>query len=66
MDGLMMKYFVLKPKGNNPYARASRMAMRVYADHIRSTNPELCYNLNEWVNREQEEANAAIALEVKP
>lgn len=37
MDGLMMKYFVLKPRGNDAYAAASRAAMHAYAieKHLR-------------------------------
>ncbi len=33
MDGLLMKYFVLKPKGGDVYAKASRMAMRRNCAH---------------------------------
>jgi hypothetical protein len=31
MNGLLMKYFVLKPAGDDRYAAASRKAMRAYA-----------------------------------
>lgn len=31
MDGLKMKYFVLKPAGDDAYAKASRAAMNRYA-----------------------------------
>ena len=31
--GLEMKYFVLKPSGNNEHARASRAAMQAYEIH---------------------------------
>jgi hypothetical protein len=51
-DGLQMKYFVLKPKGNDPYHAASRAAMVAYAEAIRSTNLELCDDLLKWVIRE--------------
>jgi len=30
MNGLMMKYFVLKPAGDSPYHTASRKAMKEY------------------------------------
>ena len=41
MTGLEMKYFVLKPRGNDRYAAASRAAMRRYADVIVGENPAL-------------------------
>jgi len=49
--GLIMKYFVLfvlKPKGSNAYARASRAAMLTYAKEIRRENPELAEELLAW------------------
>ena len=52
MEGLQMKYFVLKPKGNNVYAEASRKAMRAFAAHIQSVNPELCDQLRNWADDE--------------
>jgi hypothetical protein len=52
MSGLQMKYFVLKPHGHDEYAKASRAAMRAYANHIRDENPELCVELREWADRE--------------
>lgn len=52
MSGLEMRYFILKPKGNDPYARASRAAMRAYADVIRAENPEMAIDLDEWADRE--------------
>ena len=53
--GLKMKYFVLKPKSkvaNDPYAKASRKAMRVYANTIKSTNSVLADALRDWAKRE--------------
>lgn len=50
MIGLEMKYFVLKPEGDDIYASASRKAMRVYASHIREENPELCKDIRKWVD----------------
>ena len=41
MSGLFMKYFVLKPAGNDAYAAASRAAMFRYALFIREENPEI-------------------------
>ena len=52
MNGLEMKYFVLKPKGTDPYAKASRAAMRKYAVLIKDTNPDLASDLDEWADRE--------------
>lgn len=49
---LQMKYFVLKPKGDNPYARASRHAMATYAREIKFTDPDLAKELLEWANTE--------------
>ena len=52
--GLLMKYFILKPKGNNVYAKASREAMLRYADVVNSINPILTNDLREWVKHEQD------------
>jgi hypothetical protein len=54
MDGLLMKYFVLKPHGNDIYAKASRCAMREYASVIRQTNPQLADDLAMWIEKESE------------
>lgn len=51
MNGLQMKYFVLKPTGNNSYATASRRAMLEYAKVIRDTNSELADELRSWAHR---------------
>ena len=50
--GLQMKYFVLKPSGDSPYAIASRDAMIAYADSIEHENPQLAADLNNWVMEE--------------
>ena len=55
--GLEMKYFVLKPKGCNPYAKASRKAMLRYANEIGVENPTLAKELRDWVLREIPETN---------
>lgn len=49
---LIMKYFVLKPAGDNAYAEASRLAMRAYATKIYGENAELAKELREWADRE--------------
>lgn len=54
MAGLKLKYFVLKPKGDDAYARASRAAMREYARMIRKKNQELSDDLLAWVEEEFE------------
>jgi len=56
MEGLIMKYFILKPKGIDPYARASRVAMRSYAYSITSTNRKLSDELMAWAKKEEKEA----------
>ena len=57
MEGLQMKYFVLKPKGKDIYAEASRKAMRVYASHIERENPEMTKQLRDWADKENWEVN---------
>lgn len=52
MNGLIVKYFVLKPKGKSPYAKASRAAMRAYANSIKQENPKLWLELHQWVDDE--------------
>jgi hypothetical protein len=56
MDGLLLKYFVLKPAGKDRYAQASRRAMRAYAGLIAEENPALAQELREWADREWEAA----------
>lgn len=56
MKGLIMKYFVLKPKGDDPYAIASRCAMWAYADAIIEENPKLAADLLAWWDSETLEA----------
>lgn len=51
-EGLKMKYFVLKPKGKDQYAVASRKALIAYADIISSENSLLAKELRDWVNKE--------------
>ena len=54
MSGIEMKYFVLKPKGENIYAEASRKALIAYAETIEDENPEMAQALIEWSSREEE------------
>ncbi len=57
MNGLKMKYFVLKPAGDTPYAKASRVALKAYAKSIEGENLELSHDLKMWSIDEQGESN---------
>jgi len=48
-SGLFLKYFVLKPGGDNVYAEASRKAMLEYAKHIDSTDKKFSNDLRKMV-----------------
>jgi len=48
MTGLEMRYFILKPKGTDEYAQASRAALRAYAKSISEENPALVTDLWNW------------------
>lgn len=52
MSGLEMRYFILKPKGTNKHAEASRAGMLAYANIIESEIPELASEIRQWVERE--------------
>lgn len=54
MTGLEMKYFVLKPKGDDIYAAASREALRSYARMIKDENSQLAFDLRAWLAREHD------------
>ena len=56
--GLLLKYFVLSPAKQDPYGEASREAMIRYAECIKSTNPLLGRELEEWVESIEEAAEA--------
>lgn len=51
-----MKYFVLKPRGTDIYARASRRAMLVYAEMIEEENQDFAQDLRDWVGTENAQA----------
>ncbi len=53
MNGLELRYFILKPSGKGQSGKASRAALRRYADLIQDENPILAQELHEWANREQ-------------
>jgi hypothetical protein len=52
MSNLHMKYFVLKPRGGDEYAEASRQAMYAYADYIEVSDPEFARSIKTWVDEE--------------
>ncbi|PCI27311.1 hypothetical protein COB52_04985 [Candidatus Kaiserbacteria bacterium] len=54
MTGLIMKYFVLKPRGQDIYAKASRAAVRAYAKVIEEENPEFSHGLLQWNTQEMQ------------
>ncbi len=63
-DGLQTKYFVVKPCGafEDPYAKASRKALKAYASAIEDENPKLAHDLRMWEIEEQGKANEAHLL----
>ena len=63
MKGLEMKYFVLKPRGNDDYAKASRSAMRDYARKIYETDSSLSLELEEWAEMERLRAREGVEEE---
>lgn len=61
VDGLLMKYFVLKPGGADEYAMASRHAMRAYSRRIAFENSKLAEQLQSWADREERAAAQKMA-----
>ena len=53
MEGLLMKYFILKPRGSNVYAKASREAIWKYAEVIESENIVFADDLRTWALKEE-------------
>jgi len=53
MIKLMMKYFVLKPKGTDIFAQASRRAMSAYANVICREHRKFAEEIREWVRLEE-------------
>lgn len=56
MSGLVLKYFVLKPRGHDAYAVASRRALIAYASAIFETNEVLAGQLMSWAGYEEKNA----------
>lgn len=55
MAGLLLKYFVLKPrskKAGDVFAIASRAALKRYADVVQKADPELATEIRQWVEAE--------------
>ena len=57
MNGVQMKYFVLKPAGDSPYSKASRAALKAYAKAIEDENIQLSHDLQMWAIDEAGAAN---------
>ena len=69
MDGLLMKYFVLKPAGDDMHARASRAAMRTYALALKqddAENDKFADEILDWVSCEFESYLERSATENPP
>ena len=62
--GLQMKYFVLKPKGDDIYAQASRRAMFAYAKTIIEENRVFARNVWDWATDEAIAANEELLREI--
>jgi hypothetical protein len=67
MSELQMKYFVLRPKGTDLHAKASRAAMRQYAKVMAEENAQLAVEVLAWATNEQTEAfPRSVELAVPP
>jgi len=51
VKGLFLKYFVLNPNKKDWHGKASRVAIKAYADTMRQDNPVFAHDLDEWVKR---------------
>lgn len=56
MNGLELRYFILKPVGGKLHNIASRAALDTYAKVIRKENPALATDIEIWTESEQEKA----------
>lgn len=50
---LELKYFVLKPSGDSEWAKASRVAMRVFASEMEQHDLTLASEIKQWVYNEE-------------
>lgn len=54
MDGLLRKYFVLRPRGPDWHGLASRRAMLTYARVVKAQGmPQLAKDIRDWVAEEE-------------
>ncbi len=53
MTQIKMKYFVLKPGGNDNYAKASRIALRAFATEMERDDLPFAAQLKEWAYEEE-------------
>ena len=51
VKGLIMKYFVLNPTKKDWHGKASRLAIKTYAEEIRHKNPVFAHDLDEWIKQ---------------
>ncbi len=64
-EGLFLKYFVLKPKGSDIYAKASRNAMLDYARTIEVANPNFAEEIRSWAYDEETFSTPKEEYEIK-
>ena len=57
IEKMAIENFVLTPRENNQYGRASRGAMMIYAELIAKENPDLSRELISWVSKFMEVFN---------
>jgi len=50
MNGLLMKYFVLRPHIKDKHGMASIKAVRAYADAMEEENPKFAKDLRIWMS----------------
>lgn len=48
-----LKYFTLKPSGDSPWAKASRVAMRAFAAEIEAHDMSAAAQIKQWVYEEE-------------
>jgi hypothetical protein len=58
-----MKYFVLKPKGTDVFAVASRNAMREYANTIWEDAPEFASAVRAWADKETKATDILFSID---
>lgn len=57
MSEIKLKYFVLKPRGSDAYAKASRTALRVFSTEMEQDDPALAAQLKRWAYDEERAAH---------